>query len=404
MIFLFWLSLAAVLYSCAGYPLLITLVARWRPLPWRKSPWKGTIRPVSVVIATGKDTFQLSEQVAHLLTLEPNLIKEIIVVTDGSTSAPPAIFPSAADPRVRIIPVYEQVGKSTALNHGIAAAKSEIILFVGARPRIQAGAVSALLSNFADVAVGCVAGETISDTHGNPTAAAIFGLYWRYERRIRNHEALADSTTAPHGGFYAVRRVLARPMPPGLILGDVFQSLSIRRQGYRCVIDRSAIAVDTWSTSCASEFRSHARALAGIFQLVAVTPWVLRRENRIRFQLMSHHVLRLLVPYFCLLLLISSLLLGAHSQAYLSLTFLQTAFWFLAAASLKAPILLRRVAGTAGALLGMNAAAIAALFMFLFTQGPLKKVRTPKLAWEKGRWRGPWRDQWRDQPSDQRPV
>jgi len=395
MIYLFWFSLAAIFYICVGYPLLITLVARWRPLPWRKAPWTGLVPPVSVVMAFNKDASQLSEQVAHLLSLDPGLIKEIIVVADGSPGATPAILPYVTDRRARIVLLRERVG-GPALDHGIAAASSEIILFVGVRPRLQPGAIAALLSNFADVGIGCVAGEMIPDTHGNPAADAIFGLYGRYERRIRSREALVDSTTVPHGGFYAIRRVLARPVPPGLILNDVLQSLAIRRQGYRSVIDRSAVAIDAWSTSCASEFRSQARTLAGNFQLIAKAPWVLRYENRVRFQVVSHHLLRLLVPYFLVLLLISSLLLGEHSLVYLSIAFLQTAFWLIAAVSLRAPIFLRRVAGTAGALLVLNAAAMAALFMFLFPQSRLRKIWTPKFAVAK---KG-----WRDSLSDQRGV
>jgi poly-beta-1,6-N-acetyl-D-glucosamine synthase len=396
MIYVFWFSLAAILYICVGYPLLITLVARWRPLPWRRAPWTGLVPPVSVVMAFNKDASQLSEQVAHLLSLDPGLIKEIIVVADGSPGATPAILPYVADTRVRIVMLHERVGASAALDHGIAAATSEIILFVGVRPRLQPRAIAALLSNFADVGIGCVAGEMIPDTHGNPAAAAIFGLYRGYERRIRSREALVDSTTVPHAGFYAIRRVLARPVPPGLILNDVLQSLAIRRQGYRSVIDRSAVAIDAWSTSCASEFRSQARTSAANFQLIAKAPWVLRYENRVRFQVVSHHLLRLLMPYFFLLLLISSLLLGEHSLVYLSIAFLQTAFWLIAAVSLRAPIFLRRVAGTAGALLVLNAAAMTALFMFLFPRSRLRKIWTPKFAVAK---KG-----WRDSLSDQRGV
>jgi glycosyltransferase involved in cell wall biosynthesis len=388
MIYLFWFSLAAISYVCVGYPLLITLLARWRPLPWRRAPWTGPVPPVSVVMDFNKDASQLSEQVAHLLSLDPSLIKEIIVVADGSSGATPAVLPYVADKRVRIVLLHERVSRSAALDHGIAAASSEISL--------QPGAIAALLSNFADVAIGCVAGEMIPDTQGNPAAAAIFGPYWVHERRIRSREALFDSTPAPHGAFYAIRRVLARPVPAGLILKDGFQSLAIRRQGYRSVIDRSAVAIDAWSTSCASEFRTQARTLAGNLQLIAKAPWILRRENRVRFQLVSHPTLRLLAPYFFLLLLLSSLLLGEHSVVYLSIAFLQTAFWLIAAVSLKAPIFLRRVAGTAGALLVLNAAAMAGLFMFLFPRSRFRKIWAPKFAFAK---KG-----WRNSLSNQRPI
>jgi hypothetical protein len=264
----------------------------------------------------------------------------------------------------------------------VAAVDSEIILFVDIRPRIQPGAVAALLSNFADVAVGCVAGELALNTQGyDPAACAISGLYWRYEQWIHNCEATVDSPTGVYGGFYAIRRVLARPSPPGLILDDMFQPLSIQRQGYRSVLDRSALVTDPWPVSRESEFRRKVRTFAGNFQLYAEAPWILSSANRILFQLVSHKLLRLFVPYFFVLILISAAVLGMHSVLYLAFAFLQAAFWLMAATSLKVNIpFLKRLAAPAGALLALNAAAIAGLFTFLFTRSPLWKIWTPMIA------------------------
>jgi len=49
----------------------------------------------------------------------------------------------------------------------------------------------------------------------------------------------------------------------------MFQPLSILRQGYRSVLDRSALVTDTWPASSACEFRRKVRTLAGNFQLIA---------------------------------------------------------------------------------------------------------------------------------------
>jgi glycosyltransferase involved in cell wall biosynthesis len=179
---LFWLSLATILYTYVGYPLAIALLARLHPLPWIKAPWPADVPPVSVVMAVHNGAAMLPAKLADLLTLEPHLIREVIVVSDGSTDATRAILAEPRPPRLRTIFLPQQVGKSAALNHGVAAAESEIILFVDIRPRIQPGAVAALLSNFADPAVGCVAGELVLNLQGHdPAAGAVSGLYWRYE-------------------------------------------------------------------------------------------------------------------------------------------------------------------------------------------------------------------------------
>ncbi len=109
------------------------------------------------------------------------------------------------------------------------------------------GALTALLSNFADPTVGCVAGELVLNSEGHDAAAsAVSGVYWKYEQWIRNCEAAFDSPVGVYGGFYAVRRELASVYPAGIILDDMFQPLSIVAKGYRSVLDRSAIVVDTW--------------------------------------------------------------------------------------------------------------------------------------------------------------
>jgi glycosyltransferase involved in cell wall biosynthesis len=382
MILLFWLSLLTIVYTYAGYPLLIGLLARFRPVGWVKAPWLADVPPVSVVMAVHNGAALLPGQLTHLLSLDPDLIKEVIVVSDGSTDTTPAILARAGPSRLRAVFLPQQVGKSAALNHGVAAATSEIIVFVDIRPRIQPGAVAALLSNFADPAVGCVAGELLLNTQGHdPATSVVGGLYWRYEQWIRNCEATVDSPTGVYGGFYAIRRALARPAPPGLILDDMFQPLSILRQGYRSVLDRSALVTDSWPASSASEFRRKVRTLAGNFQLVFEAPWILTSANRVLFQLVSHKLLRLLVPYCFISLLLSAASLGGHSAAYLDFAFMQAAFWLMAATSLKVSVpFLQRLTAPAGALLILNAAAIAGFFVFLFTRGPLWKIWTPTTA------------------------
>jgi biofilm PGA synthesis N-glycosyltransferase PgaC len=79
---IFWLSLIGMLYTYAGYPVVMWVVARLKPRPWKSAP----ITPeVSVVLAVRNGVTLLSGQIQHLLDLDYPNIKEIIVVSDGST-------------------------------------------------------------------------------------------------------------------------------------------------------------------------------------------------------------------------------------------------------------------------------------------------------------------------------
>lgn len=382
----FWFSLAGIVYTYLGYPILMALAARLRSKPWRRAPWPSDAPPpVSVIMAVHNGEKLLPAKLRHLLTLDPHRIAEIIVVSDGSTDQTPAILGQFADSsvsaRLRTILLDRQAGKASALNHGIAAATAEILLFIDIRPHVQPGALDALLSNFADPSVGCVAGELLLNTAGHDaTASAVSGLYWRYEQWIRNCEAAFDSPTGVYGGFYAIRRSLATRNPDGLILDDMFQPLSIIRQGYRSVLDRSAHVIDTWPATHAGEFNRKLRTLAGNFQLIAVAPWLLTLKNRLLVQLVSHKLLRLVVPYLFAILLFCSgaLALTLHSVGFAIFGLSQTIFWFLAALALRVRIpVLHRLAAPASALLVLNAAAVAGLYTYLFTRGPLWKIWSP---------------------------
>jgi cellulose synthase/poly-beta-1,6-N-acetylglucosamine synthase-like glycosyltransferase len=374
--FVFWLSFAVIAYTYVGYPSIMFLLARFAARPWRKAHFDAS---VSIVMAVHNGAERLPQQIEHLASLDPGRVREVIIVSDGSNDGTAEVLNQSRDPRVRSIILPEQGGKAVALNHGIAAATGEILLFIDIRPKVAAGALGQLMSNFADPLVGCVAGELVLNSDGHDAASsAVSGVYWRYEQWIRNCEAAFDSPVGVYGGFYAARRSLVQLFPPGIILDDMFQPLAILRQGYRSVLDRSAIVTDTWPGKVAGEFQRKVRTLAGNFQLVSLAPWILSPANRVLFQLVSHKLLRLAVPYFFVLMLISASWLGLDSLAWRLVALAQWIFWLAALASLRVKLpVIHRFAAAASALLVLNAAAIAGLYKFLFTAGPLWKIWSP---------------------------
>ena len=369
----FLLSLAGILYAYAGYPLGIWLLAKLRPRPWlvdRISP------SVTIVLAVHNGIALLPRKIQHLLGLDYPNLQQIIVVSDGSTDGTAEWLARQQHPLLKVIILEQHSGKAVAVNAGVAQATAELILFVDIRPEIAPGAIQQLVGNFADPKVGCVAGELTLRHDGHDAAsAAVGGLYWRYEQWIRKCEAIADSPVGVYGGFYAIRRRLAVPQPTGMILDDMFQPLSIIRQGYRSVLDPKAYVYDTWPKKVEGEFHRKVRTLAGNFQLIQLAPWTLTLKNRVLFQFVSHKAMRLVVPYLLVLMLVSSVALSPVSPAYAVLAVMQILGWTGAIAGLsnRLPVM-HRIAAPASALLLLNAAAVAGLYKFLMTRGPLWKI------------------------------
>lgn len=377
---LFWVSCSIVLYTYAGYPLMVAALARLRPKPWKRAPRRA---PVSIVMAVHNGEAMLPWKIEHLLSLEPDIVREVVFVSDGSTDTTDQLLGAIADPRAKVVLIPQQVGKTAAVNQGVALCTGEFILFTDIRPEIQPGAITALLSNFADPTVGCCAGELIvrSTSAHDATANSVGGLYWRYEQGIRNCEAAFDSPVGVYGGFYMIRRALAVEAPDGLILDDMFQPLAIIRQGYRSVLDRSAIVVDTWPASTANEFARKVRTLAGNFQLIARAPWILSLRNRVLFQLVSHKLMRLVVPYALLLMLLSASVLATTSPFWMLIAVAEWCALAVALLSLRIRVpLLGRIGSPLGALLVLNAAAVVALYKFAFTRGPLWHIWSPTAS------------------------
>jgi glycosyltransferase involved in cell wall biosynthesis len=152
---LFWLSLIGVLYTYAGYPVLIWLLARLRPWPTNSA----RITPsVSIVLAVHNGAALLAAKIQHLLAVDYPNIKEIILVSDGSTDSTADLLRAQRHPLIQSIILNEHVGKAVAVTAGAARATADVILFVDIRPEIAPGAIQELVGNFADPNVGCVAG------------------------------------------------------------------------------------------------------------------------------------------------------------------------------------------------------------------------------------------------------
>jgi poly-beta-1,6-N-acetyl-D-glucosamine synthase len=359
---IFWSLAACVIYTYAIYPVIIALLARFRPRPVRRAP---VVSPISIIIAAYNEERHIERRLRELISLceTSNLQFEILVVSDGSIDRTNAIAASFENKNVRLLAFDVNEGKSAALSHAVAAAKNPYILFADARQRWDEHTIENLLQNFADPEVGAVSGDLVIESA--PGVLAGVGLYWRFEKWLRRRESGVGSMVSVSGSIAAVRRKLFVPIPAGTILDDVYWPLSVAMFGYRVVHDETARAYDRLPERTRDEFRRKVRTLSGNFQLLARLPQSLNPiSDPVFFQLLSHKVLRLVVPWALIALLILSCVL--EHPIYRICFIAQLAFYAIAIIGLSRYAATRlKVASAAASFLVLNTAAAVALATFL---------------------------------------
>src|SRR5882762_4941268 len=262
---LFWSSLLLISFAYAGYPICLYLRARFWPRPIRRA---NIFPRVTIVLAVHNEEKNLPGKLRNLAALDyPADRLEVTVISDGSTDETNSILAAWKYANRRTVILTNHCGKATALNHGVADAKGEIIVFTDARQTIASDALKNLVANFGDPSVGCVSGELIIEEHRSSAFAGGVGLYWRLEKKIRSWEGLTGSVVGATGAFYAVRKHLLLPLPQETILDDILIPFQVVRQGQRVVFDPRAIAWDYLQPGPKLEFRRKVRTLIGNYQL-----------------------------------------------------------------------------------------------------------------------------------------
>ena len=378
---LFYVSAGFICYTYLVYPLVIYL---WGTILPRSVEKRYQALPLSVVLAVKNEEINVKTRIENLLSqdYEADLV-EIVVVSDGSSDRTVELARAFDKKRVKVIESPVSVGKSGALNIGVENASNDIIVFADARQQFGDNVFAELAAMFYDDKIGAVSGELVIERGIDSEVHEGVGLYWKYEKLIRHKESAVDSSVGATGSIYAIRKKLYKPLPEHTLLDDFVVPMRIVLQGYRVIYIRSAKAYDLSSATASQEFDRKVRTLAGNFQAVAIekqllVPW----KNRVFFQFISHKLARLLVPYFCVLALLSS---GVLAGDFFKSVFLLQVFFYAIGFLNVTPI----GSSKAGAIIRvswtftvLNAAAVKALVVFLTgrDQKIWKKAAGPRGA------------------------
>jgi cellulose synthase/poly-beta-1,6-N-acetylglucosamine synthase-like glycosyltransferase len=359
-------SVAALLYTYVGYPLLLWIVSSVRS----KNVRRGDLEPtVSIIITAYNEERALAAKLENTLALDyPREKVEIIVASDCSSDRTDEIVRTFADRGVRLHRQPQRLGKTAAQNAAVVKARGEIIVFSDATSHYQSDVLPTMMQNFADQTVGCVAGRLLyidpSESHVGRGARS----YWGYETFLKKHESRASSLIGASGCLYAVRKSAYVPLY-NEACSDFIIATKMVEQGLRAVYEPDAICTEETNCRSGNELRMRVRVIAQTYTDLWRHRHMLNpfRSGFYGVQLFSHKVMRYLVPFFLIGTFLASGLLSGESIFFRTVFVMQLGGYACAATAW----LLER-AGVRARLLALpqyfllaNVASLIALYKFL---------------------------------------
>ncbi len=302
-----------LVYTLAGYPLLLKRVAsgrrRWTP----PAGDPAELPPISITVPVFNEAHQVEALLESLTALEyPLDRRQILIVSDGSNDGTDELVRAWAHRGVELLRVEGRGGKGAAENEAREHLTGEIIVNTDASIRIRPDALLPLVRPFGDPSVGVVSGRDLSTGAGDGDANTGEAGYVDYEMRVRALETRAGGIVGASGCFYATRKRLHAVEVPPELSRDFASALIARDHGYRAVSEPAAVCLVPRTPSLDREYRRKVRTVArGMTTLWRWRHLLNPREHPdFAWKLFSHKVCRWLVPPALLAVLLGVLWAG----------------------------------------------------------------------------------------------
>src|SRR4051812_3327453 len=308
----FWASALGIVYTHAGYPVLLKLLALVRRGGQRSIGAVRELPRVSLVIAAYDEEDVIAAKVRNVLALDyPRDRLEVIVCSDGSADATVERAREAGADLVLDLP---RGGKIRAQNAGVARASGDLLAFSDANSTWEPNALRRLVEPFADPAVGYACGQV---QFVNPAGDSQEGAYWRYEMVIRALESSLAGVTAGNGAIYAVRPEAYIEVDPRMG-HDLSFPFNLTKRGWRCVYQSEARATEKMVPTNEGEFLRKRRMMSHTWPIVLEGGMLSPRgySPAYALEIASHRVLRYVSPFLHVEAFVATLLLLRRGGVY----------------------------------------------------------------------------------------
>lgn len=318
----FWFFLIVLVYTYAGYPIVLFFILKLKKLFFADSPktFDSDYEPdVCLFVTAYNEKDYVRRKVQNSLELDyPKEKIQYVWVTDGSDDGTPDLLREYKELEVHHQP--ERRGKMHAMNRGMQFVKAPIVIFSDTNTTLNRAAIREIINCFANPEVGCVAGEKrIVEKKADVAAAAGEGTYWKYESWIKNMDSELNSAVGAVGELFAIKKELFEEVEEDTILDDFIISLRIAKKGYKIAYTPNAYAEETASLNVKEELKRKIRIAAGGVQTLFRLKTLLNpfRYGVLTWQYFSHKVLRwTLAPVSLFLLLPLNLAIVLQTGIY----------------------------------------------------------------------------------------
>jgi cellulose synthase/poly-beta-1,6-N-acetylglucosamine synthase-like glycosyltransferase len=258
---IFWLCIAAILWTQVGYALALAAIAALRPRrPDPRAQDSRVLPALSLIVAAHDEQEVIEEKVRNALALDyPRELLEVIVACDGCTDATAERARSAGADLVLELP---RGGKIRAQDAAVERSRGELVAFSDANAQWQPDAARELAGAFTEPRVGYACGQVrfVQAAQGRDGGNQE-GLYWRYEMAVRDLESRLSSVTGGNGAIYATRRSSYLVVDP--IMGhDLSLPFNTVKRGLRAVYVPSAKATEKMVPTLEGEFARKRRMMS----------------------------------------------------------------------------------------------------------------------------------------------
>ncbi len=285
---------------------------------------------ITVIIPAYNEANRIAEKLDNTLAAEyPPGMREIIVASDASTDATDNIVRRYEPDGVRLVRADARRGKEYVQALAISAATGEIIVFTDVSTTIAKTALQDIVKAFSNPTVGAVSSEDrIIGKDGQILGES---AYVRYEMLLRRLESRVNSLVGLSGNFFAARKIVCNNWDP-VLPGDFNTAINCTVLGYKAITDSSVLG---YYPDIQNESHEYQRKLRTVIHGISSVLHRMDILNPARFglfamQIWGHKLMRWLVPWFLVLLLISSILLLDAHWIYRIALYMQLLFYLMA--------------------------------------------------------------------------